>query len=932
VFLVDERLAFGRVSAKIARMSMIRVLGAVALGFFLVSCNPSNPKFALKHGERRGRLPNGLRFIIMPDNTTNLLEVDVRYEVGSKEDPVGKGGLAHLAEHLMFQQKPDGPQTKPLFNYLLQTSIFVNAYTTHDTTHYMVNARADQFDDVIKIEALRMHYGCQTISEDEFLRERDVVRNEIRGHHRTPEGLIEPLTLKAMYPKGHAYAEPIGGNDEQLTNISFKDACDFLKGYYVPERATLIVAGGVDVDKTIESITKWFGKLEKRTPAPRRKVEPITITKDKQVVDVDLERPWVTVSWALPDEMTKRGELVAFGIWAAFGEAAFKAEEYECATGAGTTTFGGKEAPIFTFALELKGLDRLDECLDFVWKAAKKAHRGWDYGTWEQLEEQKNRRKAAFISALEPLTGRTNVVGDLVQFSRDFDFDSDELYVFHQLDKFGKFEMEQVGGALKGLLDPAKARIVVMKPNKQGLKGDRRSKVKFQTKTHETREEPEVDPAEARRPLKVAVERKGLKDAERYTLGNGMRVVLYPVDAFPVITAQLIFDVGGAISTSNPALGGAAADFLPPPADGEAQARTGVRIGCGANSDHTVCTARGMNIYLDVVIKGLERQIKAGEYSQEAIESWQKGMKIRYKLRRPQQRAEFYRQQAAATFGPDHPYTKTAVIGPDAAGKIGRDALSDFRNKHYSAANATLIVVGNFDPARAKSLISDNFGDWSKGHKDQPMAKEPYKRTGPIYVGVIGEEDPQVDVAISYPAPAGIDGQEAARRVLNEMLNDKIWEIRSKLGSTYGTYSRRDIRVGPGSYDLGGAVDAPRLGESLKAMREGIDSLRKGVDFEAAFARARRKVLKELFGQSTVTWELAGNLGEMARFNLDPGYYNALTQQVAVVSMAQIRALLAKELDPANEIIVLLGDREHVTKGFSEAGIPDVKLVEPDYK
>ena len=254
-------------------MSMIRVIATALVAACVLSCNPTNPKFAFNQPEQRGRLEkNGLRFVILPDPTTQLVEVDVRYEVGSREDPPGKAGLAHLVEHLMFQQKPDGPTTKPLFHFLLQASVFVNAYTNWDTTHYMTNARAEQLDSLLKIEAMRMHYLCETITEEEFTRERDVVRNEIRGGNRTPEGLILPLTLAAIYPKGHAYEQPIGGNDEQISTCSLKDACEFMQKYYVPERATVIVAGGITIDDTVASIQKWFAAVDKRAPAPRHKV------------------------------------------------------------------------------------------------------------------------------------------------------------------------------------------------------------------------------------------------------------------------------------------------------------------------------------------------------------------------------------------------------------------------------------------------------------------------------------------------------------------------------------------------------------------------------------------------------------------------------------------------------------------------------------
>ncbi len=913
---------------------MTRVMATVLVAACVLSCNPTNPKFAFNQPEQRGRLEkNGLRFVILPDPTTQLVEVDVRYEVGSREDPPGKAGLAHLVEHLMFQQKPDGPTTKPLFHFLLQASVFVNAYTNWDTTHYMTNARAEQLDSLLKIEAMRMHYLCETITEEEFLRERDVVRNEIRGGNRTPEGLILPLTLSAIYPKGHAYEQPIGGNDEQLSTIQLSDACEFMKKYYVPERATVIVAGGVTIDDTVKGIQKWFAAVEKKPAAPRKKVEPVVVSKETKTYELDIERPWVTVSWALPDATTPKGEMAQFGIWSAFFDTASKADKYECATDAQPMLLGGQEAPVFTIALELKSLDRLNECLDFVWKAAKKAHRGWDYGSWEQLEELKNRRKASFIAQLEPLMSRTQQLGELVQFTRDFDFDSQDRYIYHELDKIGHFEQEAVGKAVKGLLDPDHARIVVFKPSKAGLKGDRRSKIKFQTQTHDaSQESAEVDPTEAKRPIRVATELKSLSGAQRFEMGNGMKVVLLPLNAWPVISGQLIFDVGAASTPNNPYLAQAAASFLNPPGQAEAQARTGVSMSCRAGPDNTICNVRGMNIYLDVVVKGLERLIKAGTYDQEEIENWQKRQRLAYKHKRPQVEMEYQRQQLVAIFGPDHPYTKTGIDSMDAIGKIGRDSLSDFRDKHYSAANATLVLVGNFDPKAAESLIRDNFGSWGKGHKDQPVSKEPFKRTGPAFIGVLGEEDPQVDVSILYPSPAGIDGQEAARKVLTEMVNARMWEIRAKLGSTYGTYARRDVRLGPSVYDMGGAVDAPRTGEALAYMRKLVDDLRQGHEFDLSFVRARRKILQGLLGESTMTAELAGRLGTIARYGLDANYYNSLLQQVAAVSPAQVRALIAKELDPANEVIVLMGDRASVTKAFADAGIQDVKLVEPDYK
>jgi zinc protease len=908
------------------KLAMVVVVAGLGL-----SCTRPAPRIVFKHGETRGRLQkNGLRFVVMPDATTALVEVDVRYEVGSREDPPGKAGLAHLVEHLTFEQRPDGPGTKPLMHALQQMTLNMNAYTEWDKTHYMLNARAELVDALVKAEAMRMFYGCQTISEDEFLREREVVRNEIRGDNRSAEGLIPQLTLAAIYPKGHAYAQMVGGDDEQISKLTLRDACEFMARYYVPERATVIIAGGVDPDVAVRSIDKWFRAIDKRAPAPRRTVEPFNVTGERATFELDIERPWITVAWALPDARTPEGEAAQFGIWRAFFDAARKSDEYECATQGFPTILGGREAPVFMIALELANMSKLDECLGFVWKAAHNAGHGWDGALWTQLEEVKNRRKAAFVSSLERLFGnggRTDQVADLVQFSRDVDFDSREVYVFHELDKIGKFEFAKVGTEVQRVLDQSRARVTVFKPSKQGIKGDRRSAFTFRNR-EDAVEATEVDPSEAQRPVAVPGNLDVVRGARRFELGNGMRVVLLPVDAMPVVSAQLIFDAGEATTPDRPGLARAAADLLSPPMDSTALAETGVQMACDATADHTICRAHGMSIYLDVVVKAFERLIKVGWYSQVGVESWQRTTRAMYALKRTRQRREFQRQQLAAIFGPEHPYTRTGVMVPRSIDGIGRDALSAFRDQHYTAANATLVIAGNFDPRQAEAVVRDAFGGWSAGHKDAPVVSPPYERTGPVYVGVIGDDDPQVDVAILYPSPAGISGQQAARLVLTEMLNEQMWAIRARLGATYGTYARREARLAASAYYLGGAVDAPRAGEAIRAMRDGIDALRSGTEFDVAFVRARRKVIQRLLGESTLSAELAARLGQIARFHLDVGYDNTLLHQASVLSPAQVKDLLVRELDPAREVVVALGDRAAVTRAFAEASLAGVQLVE----
>jgi zinc protease len=949
----DDTLAIAIDLAKIARMSMIRVLATLVACSFALSCAPSSPKFVLKAAERRGRLEsNGLRFVIMPDESTQLAEVDIRYDVGAREDPPGRAGLAHLVEHMMFQTRPDGPNTPPIFQTILDIATDMNAYTEWDRTHYHEASRAENLDALLKIEAMRMYYaadlpseggipafGCSTVPEPEFEREREVVRNEIRAQS-SAEGQVFQHVLAAFYPAGHAYQRMVGGNDEQIASASLQDVCDFMKKYYTPDRAVLLIAGGVNIDDTVALIQKWFAKIPKKEASPRVAVKPFTVQHTKVEIEADVERPSVWIGWPLPPGNTPEGEMAQFGIYRLIGELDDKAHDYGFAYNVSGGVLGGELAPLFVLQIELKSMGKLDEALEFAQSQAKQAYRGFDQADYEANEAFRKKRQAAFVQSLERLDARTEIVASMVQFSKDFDFDSSDMYLFHQLDKIAKFDIAKVSAVIKKSLAWENSGIVIVKPGTKGIGQDKRSKVKYAAKSDAAFTDPPVDPSEAKHPIRSAGQLKNLSGAQHFQMKNGMNVVMLPVHAMPVASAALIFNNAGDASTpNNPLLASSAAEFLSLPPDAEIFSQTGINVSCNTNDDAMTCRTRGINIYLDVMLKGLERKIKAGTYSQQQIEDWQKSVKENFKLKTSQEETEYVRQVVNAIYGPEHAYAKTAVATPEFANKIHKDALDDFRSKHYSAGNATLIVVGDFEPKYAEKLARDTFGDWGTGSIDKPVDKESAKRTGPIYVGVLKSKlDQQITATLAYPAPAGIDGQEAARQVLAGMLNIRAEDVRFKLGSTYGLYFSRQPKVGPSAYMLrggavvGGTIDAERAGESLKALRENLDALRAGDHFDEDFVRARRKLLTSLLSESTVTTELAARLGTIATYHLNPNYYNTLLQQIAAVSPAQVKALIKQELDPNKEIIILLGDKDHVNKTFEGAGIKDVKIVEPEYK
>jgi zinc protease len=908
---------------------MKRVLALSAITVAVGCASGPEPTTAFRYAEKRARLSNGARLVVIPDRSTPLVQVDVRYEVGSAEDPPGKAGLAHLAEHLMFQHRMLGPDRPATFDLLPQIALGFNAYTTYDETHYELVASKEDVEALLRVEAFRMDARCRTIPPAEFEREREVVRNELRTRAGSPEGLMPRLVSEAVYPAGHPYRHTTGGDDQQLAAITFEDACRFLERYYTPDRATVIVTGNVDPDEVGRKFAFLFGGIARREAAPRAVVPPIALSARRTEHRLDIDRPLLWVLWRMPPA-TSPDFAKADGL-AVFARRLDRlAETWEFASNVASFRFGGKLAPTLALLVELPPGGDVDEALEYVWKATATGH--WGFGDEDFFEKvTKNRLRMAFVESIERLGARAELVADAIQFpSGRVDFGaSGKEYLIDEMHEIDGLSAGSYRDFVRRTLDRDRAQVVVFRPARDGARGDRRADLSFSPAGHDEAPEPLVDPAEAGRPLPAPRTSSILPRARRYTLDNGMAVVLLAYDGLPIVHAELVVGAGHAGEPADRAgLAEVAARFLQPPPGANFQ--LWVSTGAAVDADQARFAARGLSTYTDVVIESLERTVATGDYDQKRLEAHQ--LRVRRELGSParRQREAFERALGAAEYGDRHPYAWGGAPTAASIGRIGHDAAAAFKRGRYVASNATLVVVGNFDEAAARATIGRTFGGWARG----AAAPRPPERAGAAgaaqAIGVVGDDHPQMRLAVSYPAPSGRDGQHAARLILAEMLDQEMAAIRTRLGSTYGTYAEKTDHLGPNAYRMGGQVDAARAGESLREVRRRIDGLRRGDDLARRFALARRQVLRRLVAESTETAVMAERLASMAAFGQGPADEDGLIRRVAAASPAQVRALMAEELRPDREIVVCLADRATLVRAFREAGIARPRWVEPE--
>jgi zinc protease len=224
----------------------------------------------------RYTLPNGLEVILAPDPSVTTALVHVWYHVGSKDEVAGKTGFAHLFEHLMFKGSKHVADGK--FDVLLEAAGgWNNGTTNNDRTNYFEQVPVNFLEQALWLEADRMAGLWDAMNQTVLDNQRDVVKNERRqSYENRPYGVADLDVTLALWPEGHGNHNLTIGSMEDLTAASLADVEAFWRTYYRPSNATLVIAGGIDVEATRKLVEKYFAWMPAQDrPATVKLVAPV---------------------------------------------------------------------------------------------------------------------------------------------------------------------------------------------------------------------------------------------------------------------------------------------------------------------------------------------------------------------------------------------------------------------------------------------------------------------------------------------------------------------------------------------------------------------------------------------------------------------------------------------------------------------------------
>ncbi|MDP4263493.1 MAG: pitrilysin family protein, partial [Bacteroidota bacterium] len=232
-------------------------------------------------------LPNGLTLIVHEDHSDPVVHVDVTYHVGSAREEIGKSGFAHFFEHMMFQGS-DHVADEQHFKIVTEAGGTLNGSTNRDRTNYYETVPNNQLEKAIWLEADRMGFLLDAVTQQKFEVQRATVKNE-RGQNydNRPYGLISEYSAKNLYPYGHPYSWLTIGYIEELNKVNVNDLKNFFLRWYGPNNATLTIGGDVKTADVVKLAGKYFGPIPRGPEVTPVKLDPVILDKDRYVSYVD---------------------------------------------------------------------------------------------------------------------------------------------------------------------------------------------------------------------------------------------------------------------------------------------------------------------------------------------------------------------------------------------------------------------------------------------------------------------------------------------------------------------------------------------------------------------------------------------------------------------------------------------------------------------
>lgn len=897
------------------------------------------------------KLANGLTVILHEDHSDPLVHVDVTYHVGSNREEVGRSGFAHFFEHMMFQGS-ENVADEEHFKMVSNAGGTLNGTTNTDRTNYFETLPVNQLEIALWLEADRMGFLLDAVTQEKFEVQRETVKNE-RGQNydNRPYGRVWETASKAMYSEGHPYSWPTIGWLEDLDRADVNDLKRFFLRWYGPNNAALTIGGDIDPMATLELVNKYFGPIAAGPAVENLPKQPATLNTDRYVTLEDnihlpalvLQIPTVYRNHADEAPLDAAAKIMGQGQASLLyqrlvqtGRAVQASVNHRCSELACSMLFIVVQNPGSgeTLAeMETAVRETLDEFANREVSADDLQKFKAEYESDRVFGLQSVRGKVSTLAAFQTYTGSPAGIGDEIQ-------------------RYLNVEIEDVNRTFKQYIAGKPAVILSVVPNgklelaaaEQNFVAPKRNiPESFGDEGSDLPLRPVVDNFDrSKTPVpgsNPAVELPAIWDT---TLANNVRVLAVPNSETPTITIRATFDVGqrdeppgkaGLTSLMTSLMGEAtlehsAAEFT------EELERIGASISVRSSQYQTTVTVNTLTKHLDKAMAlMLERMLKPAfteddfdRIKSQTIEGLMASRKTAQGLAG--------RAITSVLYGSTHPLSYPGGGIPSTVETITLDDVKGYYAAHFPAHLSGITVSAGLPQAEILSTL-EGFATLEVTEAYRiPIAALPEIKGRTLYLvnkeGAAQSSLRTAQPSIKYDALGDYYKAGLANFNLGGTFNSRInLNLREDKGYTYGARSR--FNGGPefGSFRVSTEVNKDATGASVTEVLNELESFAtSGID-EAEYDYMRSAIGQRDALQYETPGRKLGLLGNILRYDLPLNYRTQQNNILKETDREVLNTLTNKLIQPENMAIVVVGDAAMIREELEALGMP-IKMLDED--
>ena len=903
-------------------------------------------------------LDNGLTVLVHEDRKAPIVAVSIWYGVGSKNEPKGKTGYAHLFEHIMFNGSENAPGD--YFEYTKKIGATdLNGTTWLDRTNYFQTVPTTALESALFLESDRMGYLLNAVSKEKLDNQIGVVSNEKRQGDNQPYGLVDYKRSETLFPEGHPYHHDTIGSLEDLSAASLDDMKTWFTDHYGPNNAVLVLAGDINAAQAKPLVEKWFGKIKRgkdvapvNAPLPTLEKDVKIVMKDK-VPTTRIYRNWVVPGLADPDTNSLFIGLNALGGLSSSRLDNILVRQEQSAVGVSAYLLPFVHGSLVNIQVDVKPggnadavAKRLDEILaDYIATGPTAA----------EVQRVAASNIAAQIDGLEQVGG---FGGKAVALAEGQLYVGDSNFYKKELQLLATAKPEAVKAAMQKWLTRPVLEIRVEPGEREAYKevaagsgsrtGTLTSPAFYVAPGNEDDfvSVPLSFQDRSKFPEPTGTPALDFPTVEETTLSNGIKVFFARRAAVPTVRVAVSFNAGFAADPADKR--GIASMMSTMLMEGtktltstqlaETEEKLGADVSVGSSLDRTVASLRAVKPNLGLSLDLLADVIKNPAFATNELERVRVQQLTRIKSEDNQPQGIAVRRMPPLLYGKSHPYggPQTGSGYAETVATISRADVVNFHQSWVHPAKAEIFVVGDTSLKQIKPMLEQRFGKWKPAAVPAPAknfaAALPAPQSRILLID--RPNSPQSLVLAGLVLDARGSDDLLTLRAANEIFGGDFlsrinMDLRETKGWSYGVGSQISGAEDRVPFYMFAPVQTNQTGPSVKVL---IDQLK---DFNGSKPVTPDELEKTIKGN---VLELPGSyersaavLGQMQadRLNKRPfdyaetvaGKYNALTAKA-------LNDEMRVKVDPSKITWLVVGDAAKVKPQLEAIGLPIEMVTE----